>query len=1015
MSHSLRSWRFLSLLVLVLGAAMSALGLALLTGLYLQHTLFGHWVGSIVPLHFNFALGFLFCGTALLLCAGGWPRLAIAFVGVAVVVSVLGWIESFFGIDAGLDRVISEQYFSVERFYFGGVARTTALCFALTGAALLIVRRSSRLRTHPWIWKSLVFIILLLGISTLLGYFHIITSAYDWGNLVRLILFTAAGFAVLSVAFIALGRDEEKIREGGTSRWVTVPVSIGVLATMLCLWQALLVQQKAQLERVIESEASAARKAIASQLSVYGKAIDCLSYGSVSLAAAAVEDWKSDARSCLQSFPGFTRIEYADASLKLVDAVENGPLGASPDLGTPLRVRPQVLLESLRPPAQGAAELPVFWTRWENRLLACKPLIHRSELRGFICGTLDTQRFLVTALQGEPSPGYSVAVLDAGEQLFARMDTTRELEKSWASDRSFLTSNLAWRVRVWPTPAVLSSLQSPLPDVALLVGLLMAWLFLWTLHLVRMVQAHAREIHKTQESLEKEIQERRQAEEALSRAKKQLSALVENLPEGVVLLDARRRIVLTNPAAQAHLQELTPGRLDGDLTGLGGKPLDAILSPSEGKEWHELKTRGASSRVFEIASRKVGTPEHPDGLILVLREVTRERSTQERLLLQERLASVGQLAAGIAHDFNNVLQVILGFTDLLKSSPEVPAGAKRYLESIREQGLRAARMNRQILDFSRQSPSERAPLDLYPFVKEVVKLLRNVIPETIDLHLDGQSGEYWVEADVTQLQQVFMNLAVNARDAMPRGGRLSFGLARLPLGSEDTPPYPGMPAGDWVHLTVSDTGTGIPPEVLPRIFEPFFTTKDRTKGTGLGLAQVYGIVKQHSGYIVAESVVKQGATFHLYFPALQRKETRQSRSAGPVAEGRGETILLAEDEPMVLAVTEAMLEALGYSVYSASNGRLALEVYEQHRDEIALVITDAIMPDMDGMSLALEIRARDSSLPVVMMTGYPKNEDVRSFLSRGIIGWVQKPVELTRLAQVVENALRGNPAATVRS
>lgn len=293
-----------------------------------------------------------------------------------------------------------------------------------------------------------------------------------------------------------------------------------------------------------------------------------------------------------------------------------------------------------------------------------------------------------------------------------------------------------------------------------------------------------------------------------------------------------------------------------------------------------------------------------------------------------------------------------------------------------------------------------------PFLKESIKFLERTIPENLRLVLDFDSGEYLVQADPTQIQQVLTNLAVNARDAMPEGGPISFRCCRLTLEPGGRPPCPDMPPGHWIAVSVADTGTGIPPDILPRIFEPFLTTKGPGRGTGLGLAQVYGIVKQHQGCIGVNTQQGDGTTFTIYLPALAVPEpVRSHTESEEVPIGHGETLLLVEDEPIVLETGKALLESLDYHVLTASNGRHALEVYETHKDQIALVVADMVMPEMDGVALFQAFKAQSSDVKMVMMSGYPSGEKVAELLAQGLADWLQKPVSRAQLASVVGRTL----------
>jgi len=328
------------------------------------------------------------------------------------------------------------------------------------------------------------------------------------------------------------------------------------------------------------------------------------------------------------------------------------------------------------------------------------------------------------------------------------------------------------------------------------------------------------------------------------------------------------------------------------------------------------------------------------------------------------------------------------------------------LAIIQNQVQRAASLIRQILDFSRRSVMEQTTLDLLPFIKELDKLLRRVLPETIRIELSYQPGEYVVSADPTRLQQVFMNLAVNASDATPNGGRLYFQLERVVVEEGERPPCADLPLGEWIRISVQDTGEGIPPEVLPHIFEPFFTTKPVGQGTGLGLAQAYGIIRQHDGYIDVHSQVGEGTTFHIYLkaqgPALPEESLDQ---AAPELHGTGEMLLVVEDDPAAREAMRALLEAYNYQVLTATNGAEALRIYEQRAESIELVVSDIVMPVMGGMALYQALSQQWPQVKMLFVTGHPVREQEQDILERGNVHWLQKPFSVQIFSRVVHDLL----------
>ena len=312
-----------------------------------------------------------------------------------------------------------------------------------------------------------------------------------------------------------------------------------------------------------------------------------------------------------------------------------------------------------------------------------------------------------------------------------------------------------------------------------------------------------------------------------------------------------------------------------------------LLASSAAATAREVMVEGPPQRIFEVEANPIAEEAAGGRWAVIIRDVTGEREIQEKVQQQDRLAATGRLAAGIAHDFNNMLTIMMGHAQLLEEDEGIPERSKRGLRNIFTQGLRAAQLIRQILDFSRRTVVQRQPVDLVPFLKETMKLLERALPENIRFETEIANGEYTVNANLTQLEQTVTNLVVNARDAMPDGGELRLGLSQLWVEPDGLPPWPAMAPGEWVILAVSDTGMGIPEENLEKVFEPFFTTKKPGEGTGLGLAQVYGIVKQHGGYIDVESAEGKGTASTIYLPRLAGAGAAPRQAAAEIPRGMG--------------------------------------------------------------------------------------------------------------------------------
>jgi GAF domain-containing protein len=493
----------------------------------------------------------------------------------------------------------------------------------------------------------------------------------------------------------------------------------------------------------------------------------------------------------------------------------------------------------------------------------------------------------------------------------------------------------------------------------------------------------------------------------LDAEQKRLEGLVEHLPVGVILLDTDYRLLVANPLARSILSALNSSLDGGYLTRLDSYPLEELIYRYRDPLPVEIISDGPPRRVFEAQVRPMGKGSQQ--WVMTLREVTQEREIQSRVQMQDRLATVGQLAAGIAHDFNNIMAAILVYTDLLMSDPSLPKTSHDRLVIIEQQVQRAASLIRQILDFSRRAVMEQSSLDLLPFIKELERMLGRVMPETIRLELSYKPGEYLVHADPTRLQQVFINLAVNSRDAMPQGGVLHFSIDHYRLNPDEDPPLPDLEPGEWIKITVRDSGEGIPPEVLPHIFEPFFTTKPVGQGTGLGLAQVYGIIKQHEGHIDVCSRVGEGTEFFIYLPTLP-EPFNEKKHTEPLAalDGSGKVVLIVEDDQATLGALQALLEAKNYDVLTACNGYEAVQQYKRSAAIVSLVVSDVVMPQMDGVKLYRVLQELSPNIKFIFVTGHPLEGDSQILLEQGDVHWLQKPFSARDFTRMVQNLLEAH-------
>ncbi len=484
---------------------------------------------------------------------------------------------------------------------------------------------------------------------------------------------------------------------------------------------------------------------------------------------------------------------------------------------------------------------------------------------------------------------------------------------------------------------------------------------------------------------------------------RQVQQIIDTVPEGMLLLDQNDCVILANPAGEVDLEILANTGMGDTLTHLGDVPLQQIYNPPGQDPWQQI---GKGSQIFEVISRPLESGDQSEGWVLVIRDVTQERETQRRIYLQERLAAVGQMAAGIAHDFNNILVPVTLYSEMLLEEPSLKPEAQEWVKTILSLSQRATSVTQQFLDFSRKGVMTPIEVNLRDFFDDFITLINRMLPENIHvIHIPCEE-QVIIRADPGRLQQVLINLAINARDAMSGGGEITFEVTSLNVRKDQRPPYRDMEPGDWVRLEVRDTGTGIPSEVLPHIFEPFFTTKPVGQGTGLGLSQVYGIIKQHDGFIDVESDQGIGTTFILYIPVFSSQASAISDDdAFEASRGNLETLLLVEDEPDVRDALSQVLQSLNYRVITTSDGDEALQHFENGSERIDLVLSDVIMPGLSGPSLFRTLNEKHPGVKMLLITGYPLDRGTRELLESNLVSWVQKPVDKKTLSASIHKIL----------
>ena len=424
---------------------------------------------------------------------------------------------------------------------------------------------------------------------------------------------------------------------------------------------------------------------------------------------------------------------------------------------------------------------------------------------------------------------------------------------------------------------------------------------------------------------------------------------------------------------------------------------------------YRIRHKSGEWRVLESTASAVRNAEgEVEKLIIVNRDITERRHLEQQLLLSQRLEAVGKLSGGIAHDFNNILGVIIGYSEALQQKMGADDPMREAIDEIEKAGQRAAALTQQLLAFSRKQVLEPKVLDLNSIVADVEKMLRRLIGEDVGLEIISSPTLGRVKADRGQIEQVILNLAVNARDAMPRGGQLKIETMNADLDEDDARRKRYVVPGHYVMLQVSDTGMGMTAEVQAHIFEPFYTTKEQGKGTGLGLATVYGVIKQSGGYIWLESEIGKGSKFQVYLPRSEGAVVEPVRNAPPlIAHGLG-TILVAEDEPSLRKLTCNMLKEVGYTVLEAEDAPKAIEIAKHYECDIDLLLTDVVMPGMSGRELAENLSLKCPGMKILYMSGYTDGAvAAHGILESGIV-ILRKPFSRVQLQQSVAEMLAKN-------
>ena len=512
----------------------------------------------------------------------------------------------------------------------------------------------------------------------------------------------------------------------------------------------------------------------------------------------------------------------------------------------------------------------------------------------------------------------------------------------------------------------------------------------------------------------------------MRRSESRYRSLVESAAYGIYRSNLEGKFLDVNPAlvtllgysVAEEVLALNPKR-DVFVDAAEAEKLWQTFHHSRPGDGAEVRWKRKDGSVITVRLRGRGVPQagsSAEVLEVMAEDVTERRALEEQFRQSQKMEAVGRLAGGIAHDFNNLLMVISGYTEVLLEKTPRESSLYPKMAAVQQATDRASSLIHQLLAFSRKQVMELKVVDVNTIVEDIERLLRPLIGETVELKTQLANDPGRARADAGQIEQVLMNLVVNAKDAMPKGGTITLRTSDIRLDAEARREYGSIRPGPYVMISVSDTGCGMDSETQSRVFEPFFTTKEKGKGTGLGLSTVYGIIKQISGYVFVQSEPGRGSTFTIYLPRVEEAAESNARPQGDArAVGGNETILLVEDEESVRQLVSETLTAKGYRVLEAERGEAALKMASEAKEPIHLLITDVIMPGIGGRELAQKLCASAPALKVLFLSGYTEDAIVHEGVLEPGTAFLQKPFTLQVLVRKVKETLSSATTAAPKA
>lgn len=1020
--------QFCKLALSIAGGLSLVLALAGLTGAHLQALEDTHLAYGWVP--GQSLIAFIPGGLSLLCLAFGFSRLSQ--IGGLIVLAMAGvlLLEQAGLMDAGVHQALNplrietgEPSSALPRF-----SLHTLLSFGALGLALLLMGSRSPPAHRGFVLAVLSAFIFALPVAKLLGF--ALDLAGGTGGWLAM-AFTGPAHLLVSGAVLTFAWRDLPPSQREQLPWPPLLLIVGVLVATLLLWEALRTEEHAHLRAQVNQQTHIIRAELQAGVAQH---IESLARLSSRWARTDTPLGRELAAALLRNTDGLERIESVRADGSVVWRIDGGAALAPPPAGQ----RTAVLLSAR---SRGQATLSeVIADGRDTRLLIAIPSERRAGTdAAVLLANYRLQELLSHILYDPHSDEHAVSIFADDIRVYQRGETA---DGTWTQSLTADLYGRQWRVRVTPTPALVAAAHSPLPGTVVFGGLLLTLALAWVHYLAQKATLQARDLRaevarreqaeaalqRTNEALEQRVRERTEDlsrnAEALAHEKERLAVTLDSIGDGVITTDTVGRISSMSPVAQAltgwtaeratgtHVSTVLrlvdennatiESRVDALLRGDVIKPLPRIvvlIIPSGERKF-------VSESVAPIRDRQGKLL----GTVLVLHDVTGVRKLEDELFRAKNLESIGLLAGGIAHDFNNIMTGILGNVSVAKlyTRPEDPA--YENLEEAEKGFVRARDLTLQLLTFSRGGAPVRKTASIAELLQDTATFMLRGSNVRHQLVI---APDLWpASIDAGQISQALNNLLINAKQAMPDGGTLTITAQNVRLGADEKPLTPG----NYVKITLRDTGVGITAEDLPRLFEPYFTTKEI--GTGLGLPNTYTIIRRHDGHIEVESTPGVGTTFTIYLPAVpEARQAPRVERKQQAMRGQGR-VLLMDDEDSVREVAAKMLRALGYETAVAANGQEALEAFNEHIDAFqpfdAVILDLTVKGGMGGVETLRRLRQRDPGARVIASSGYSTDPVMADYAKYGFDAIVVKPYRLEELSRAVHQVMGNGSGASRR-